>query len=270
MAMLPALCVLAQKTGPAPLAPIPASVTFAPAKPQLPAIFFVGDSTEERWGPQIVGFFDPAKLNVVLAPAPGRSTRSYINEAIWQRVLAKVRPKDFVVIEFGGNDGLPLDEPARWRGTLKGIGEETRELDNPLTHLHEVVHTYGWYLRQYIRETRAKGAIPILLSVTPRDTWVDGHMDPTVSGLPSFARDVAAQEHSDFVDVTAIAVAGYDRIGQEKTQALFEPDHGWHVTPAGAKLNAEWIVQGLKGLPDAPVTSFLSASGQALPPVVAR
>ena len=95
-------------------------------------------------------------------------------------------------------------------------------------------------------------------------------METAVSGYPAFAREVASQEHCDFADVTAIAIAGYERIGEEKTQPLFEPDKGWHVTEPGAKLNAEWIVQGLKGLPDAPVTPFLSAKGQALAPIPAR
>ena len=252
---------------PAPLPPIPTSVTFAPANPQLPAIFAVGDSTATRWGPQIAELFDPAKVNLILAAAAGRSTRSYRNEGIWARVLAKVRPNDIVIIELGGNDGLPLDEPERWRGTLRGIGDETQDVYNTLIHEQEVVHTYGWYLRQYVRETKAKGAKPILLSVTPRDTWIGGHMETTVSGYPKFAREVASQEHCDFADVTAIAIAGYELIGEEKTQTLFEADKAWHVTELGAKLNAEWIVQGLKGLPDAPITAFLSPKGQALAPV---
>ena len=50
---------------------------------------------------------------------------------------------DFVIMQFGHNDGGPLNDSSRARGTIKGTGEETEEIDNLLTKKHEVVHTYG-------------------------------------------------------------------------------------------------------------------------------
>ncbi len=49
------------------------------------------------------------------------------------------------------------------RGIIRdrGIGDETREIDNPITKKREVVHTFGWYMSKYIADTRAKGATPI-------------------------------------------------------------------------------------------------------------
>ena len=41
---------------------------------------------------------------------------------------------------------------------IHGIGDDTREIDNELTGKHEVVHTFGWYMRKMIAETKAKGA----------------------------------------------------------------------------------------------------------------
>jgi hypothetical protein len=149
--MLP-VAVLAQKPDAPPLAPVPDTVTFAPAKPSLPAIFLVGDSTAEGYGPSFVTFFDPAKVNAIAAGEGGRSARTYINQGIWARVLKQVRPHDIVLFQMGHNDASAISDTNRCRGDLKGIGEETQEVDNPLTHQHEVVHTFGWYVRQYIHD----------------------------------------------------------------------------------------------------------------------
>ena len=47
--------------------------------------------------------------------------------------------------------------PLRARGTIKGTGEETKEIDNVITKKHEVVHTFGWYMRKMIADVQAKG-----------------------------------------------------------------------------------------------------------------
>jgi broad specificity phosphatase PhoE len=67
-----------------------------------------------------------------------------------------------------------LDDNQRARGSLRGTGEETREIDNPITKKKEVVHTYGWYLRKFIEDTKAQGGTPIVCSLIPRNDWTDG------------------------------------------------------------------------------------------------
>lgn len=62
-----------------------------------------------------------------------------------------------MLIQFGHNDDGPLAETARARGTFKSNGEESQEVYNPLTKQQEVVHSYGWYLRKVIDETKARG-----------------------------------------------------------------------------------------------------------------
>jgi lysophospholipase L1-like esterase len=85
-----------------------------------------------------------------------------------------LKPADVVVIQFGHNDGGALNDTSRARGSIRGIGEETEEIDNLLTHQHEVVHTYGWYLRKFIADTRARGATPVVASPVPRNIWEQG------------------------------------------------------------------------------------------------
>lgn len=129
-----------------------------PANPDLPTLFLIGDSTVRNgrgdgsngqwgWGEPLVDYFDAAKITVVNRALGGRSSRTFITERHWSRVLAMLKPGDFVIVQFGHNDSGPLDDSARARGTLAGTGDETREIDNPITRQHEVVHTFGWYLK---------------------------------------------------------------------------------------------------------------------------
>ena len=157
-----------------------------PADPKLPTLFLIGDSTVRNghgdgangqwgWGDLIGPYFDSKKINVVNRALGGRSSRTYLTGGYWSTVLALMKPGDFVMMQFGHNDGGPLDDTSRARGTIPGIGEETREIENPITKRREVVHTYGWYLRKYIVDARAKGATPVVCSLVPRDLegWQD-------------------------------------------------------------------------------------------------
>src|SRR5690606_39947601 len=64
----------------------------------------------------------------------------------------------------------------RARGTIKGNGDETEVIDNILTRRREMVKSYGWYIRKYIVDTKAKGAIPIVCSLVARNQWKDGRI----------------------------------------------------------------------------------------------
>jgi rhamnogalacturonan acetylesterase len=83
------------------------------------------------------------------------------------------------LLQMDHNDGGDLDG-AKPRGTLKGIGEETKDLPQtagPLAGTTETVHTCGWYMRKYINETKASGATPILLTPIVRNIWKDGQVE---------------------------------------------------------------------------------------------
>ncbi len=216
-----------------------------PADPKLSTLFLVGDSTVRNghadgaggqwgWGEPLVDLFDTSKINVDNRAIGGRSSRSYIMENQWAETLAFVKPGDIILFQWGHNDDGPLDDPARARGTLHGIGDETKEIDNPILKIHETVHTYGWYLRKYVEDTKARGAIPIICSSIPRKTWKDGKIVRNAANYGGWARQVAEQDTSR----------------------------------AGAELNAESVVAGLKALPHDPVAAYFSTKGKAITPYV--
>src|SRR5438132_399854 len=167
------------------------------------------------------------------------------------------------LIQFGHNDGGAINDASRARGSLPGTGEETQEIDNLLTKQHEVVHSYGWYMRKMIVDTKAKGATPIVLSLTVRNIWKDGHVERGPGKFGRWAAEVASSQQVTFIDVTTLIADKYEELGEEKVRELFATDHT-HTNPAGAELNASSVVIGLKMLKDKPVNRYLSAKGRAV------
>lgn len=241
----------------------------------LPTLWLVGDSTVKNgdgkggngqwgWGEPLVDFFDPTKIHVVNKAWGGRSTRTYITGDAWAKVLATMKRGDFVLIQFGHNDSGPLDDTARARGTLPGVGDESKEIDNPLTKQHEVVHTFGWYLKQYVTEARAKGATPMLCSLIPRKTWKEGKIVRSKDSYAGWAAAVARDQHVPFLDLNESIARRYDVLGQEKVEPLFADPHT-HTSRVGAELNAECVVAALKGLDPDPLAPYFSAKAAAVP-----
>ena len=254
--------------------PLGATADDQPAKSKAPAasdtdvptLWVVGDSTaangrERGWASHLQPFFDPAKLRVVNRARGGRSSRSFQVEGLWEQVISEVKPSDYVLIQFGHNDGGPLDDD-RARGSIRGTGDGWRAVTMP-DGRHEVVRTYGWYLRKYIADTRAAGATPIVLSPVVRNDWKGDHVIRSQS-YPVDAVDVAHHEHCLLVDMQNIIADRYDAMGQEAVKPFF-PDEHTHTSPDGAKLNAELIVSGLKSLDGVPLDEYLSATGRDVP-----
>src|SRR5438094_5107803 len=122
---------------------------------------------------------------------------------------------DFVLIQFGHNDAGAINDATRARGSLPGLGEETQEIDNLLTKKHEVVHTFGWYMRKMIADTRAKGATPIVLSLTVRNIWSNGTVERGPGKFGQWAAEIANAQHVAFVDLTTLIADRYEQLGED-------------------------------------------------------
>ncbi len=125
---------------------------------KVTTIFVIGDSTaaekknftkspERGWGMVLQGCFDD-KVLVDNHAVNGRSSKSFIDEGRWQKVLDRIRPGDYVFIQFGHNDEKPQPE----RHTAPGS-------------------TFDANLRRYVLEARAKGGIPVLFNAVARRCW---------------------------------------------------------------------------------------------------
>jgi rhamnogalacturonan acetylesterase len=247
---------------------------------RVPKLFIAGDSTasaydpnpknQQGWGAVLQPWFDPQKLEVVDLARGGRSSRTFITEGHWDRLLAQLVDGDFVIIQFGHNDAGALNEeppgstrPLRARGTIPGIGEESRDIDNVLTGRHETVYSYGWYLRKMIADTRAKGATPITLTRT--NTWEDGHITCPSDTYRFWTWQVARNEKVAFLDLSRIIADRYQREGAAAVQAQFIDDTV-HTNLAGATANARDVVAGLRADRALPLRKMLSKQGRDVRP----
>ena len=234
--------------------------------PNLPTIFVVGDSTAKNnangglgWGDPFIQYFDASQVNVVNRARGGRSSRTFITEGLWDKVVSDMKKGDFVLIQFGHNDGGPINDERRARGSLPGTGEETQEIDNLITKKHEVVQTYGWYLRKMIADTRSKAATPILLSLTVRNIWTEGHVERWSGRFNQWAAEVAKSQNVAFIDLTTIIADKYEQMGQQFVNTLFATDHT-HTNPSGATLNAGFVVTGIVKMKPSPLKRYLSVN----------
>jgi rhamnogalacturonan acetylesterase len=240
--------------------------TDALLNPALPTVFIVGDSTARNganlgWGDHFAHLFDTSRINVANRAMAGRSSRTFLNEGRWDKVLAEMKPGDFLLLQMGHNDSGDLGG-AKPRGTLHGIGEETQavpQTTGPLAGTTEIVHTYGWYLRKYIDETKAKGATPALLTLTIRNIWTSGpdskpHMERDM-GYTALLQQVARQEHIQLIDMATLEADAYEKLGPTATAPFFPRDHT-HTSPEGAERNAEAVAQALR-LAKSPLAAYL-------------
>jgi rhamnogalacturonan acetylesterase len=159
-----------------------------------------------------------------------------------------------VLMQFGHNDGARPDAE-KFRGSLRGTGDETQEITKP-DGTKETVHTYGWYMKKYIQETQSKGAVPVVLSMIPRNIWKDGKVERASEMYGKWAKEVAEQNEVYFIDLNELVAKKYEEMGAEKVKAFFPGDHT-HTNQAGAKLNAETVVHGIKELKNCELKAYL-------------
>jgi lysophospholipase L1-like esterase len=257
-------------------APTPATSAAARApglNAALPSIFIAGNSTAARgagerqqgWGVPFAAYFDSTKVNVVNRARGGRSSRTFITEGLWERLLADVKPGDVVLIEFGHNDAGAINDTSRARGSLPGLGEDSVAIENLLTKKHEVVHSFGWYMRTMVAETKAKGATPIVLSLSVRNIWKDGQVERGSGRYGTWSAQIARAARVQFIDLTNLVADQFQSMGEARVKSMYVQDHT-HFNAEGADLHARTVVSALKALRPSPVRAWLSEKGVAVQP----
>ena len=239
------------------------------ANATLPTLHIVGDSTVRSggtkgmfgWGERIRPFFAPDKINVVNHAIGGRSARTYFTEGRWAKVAETIKPGDVVIIQFGHNDQGRIGDPAnKNRADGPGIGDET-VADTKPDGTQEQVHTFGWYMAQFVTGAQAKGATVILCSPIPhKQHWED---DRDFASLAGWDEQVAQKHGALFFDLTLVVTADYQKAGKEKVETYFA-DKGTHTTDSGAQLNAACVIAGLKSLKTNPLDPYFSEIGRAV------
>ncbi len=185
-----------------------------------PHVHLVGDSTmankphdppnpEYGWGEAFPDFLRDPSI-VTNYAVNGRSTKSFIDEGRWQKVVDALQAGDWVIIEFGHNDEKQED-PKRYAAPHGAYQEN---------------------LRRFIADVRAKGANPVLATPTARRKWdaAGRHLVDTHGDYPEAMRAVAVSENVPLLEINRLTTALEEGHGPEGSKRL----HLW----IGAKVYA--------------------------------
>ncbi len=160
-------------------------------------IVLVGDSTVNAgggWGKGFCALMTPnvACINEALN---GRSTKSFIDEGAWAKSLAD--KGNYYLIQFGHNDQKP--DPARHT--------------DPET-------TFAQNLRGFIRDVRAIGGVPVLVTSLSRRSYKDGVLVEDLNAYAAATREVGAAEHVTVIDLNGLSTALLKTMTQEQADGF--------------------------------------------------
>lgn len=244
------------------------------ARDDRPALFLIGDSIIRNgyndnggtngqwgWGHMVKFHFDTSRIHVVNDAMGGTSSESYMTSpGLWGLVKPLIRPGDFVMIGFGHNDSY---------GAAPGNDDELhpkreippRDGSEPLPPTGELVHSFGWYLREYVRQIRALGATPILMSLIPRNAWTDaGEIRRSENSYALWTRQAAEQADAHFIPLNRLVCDRFDALGQTHvTENLFPEGEYVHPNWTGAVMIADIVMGALKELAT-PLNTYMVAS----------
>lgn len=230
-----------------------------------PVLFLVGNSTMRNgtlgngnngqwgWGYFEHLFWDENKITVENQALGGTSTRTFYRN-LWPAVLQGIKKGDYVVLELGHNDNGPLDS-GRARASIKGTGNDSVEViikDGRNAGKKEWVYTFGGYIRKYVSEIRAKGATPILFTLTPRNDYEKDNPNRIQRKLESFTPwifEMGKELNVPVIDLNDISARKLEKFGKWKTNYHFFGDK-IHSSEFGAKMNAASCAEGIYACDD--------------------
>jgi len=236
----------------------------------VPNLYLVGDSTMALhpaseglglvgWGVQFPSF--TTGITVVNKAVSGRSARSYWREGKWAAVQALLTTGDYVVIEFGHNDGGSPDTSDRASVVGDGSATQTVTLADGTV---EVVQTFPTYLKWMIDGAISKGATPIISSQTPNNPYegVDTIVNPVPNRFEGYASGAATAKGVPFVSHWTGTISYYEKLGKATVDGYFPVDHT-HTNAAGATSVAWAFLSALKCTAAKGVlASYINSAGQ--------
>ena len=186
------------------------SLLFSFTNLSKPTIYLIGDSTmanksadkfpETGWGEAFYAYADSSKINIENHARNGRSTKSFINEGLWKVVINKIKPGDYLFIEFGHND---------------------EKIHKPKVYARAET-TYKLNLERFINEARAKGATPILFTpIVRRDFQENGLLNDTHGNYPKVVKQVGEEMNVPVIDMEAKTKLLVERYGIEGSKFLY-------------------------------------------------
>jgi lysophospholipase L1-like esterase len=200
----------------------------------VPTVYLAGDSTvadqtsepAASWGQMLPRFF---RNDVAIAnhAESGETLKSFLTALRLDKILATLKPGDWLLIQFGHND-----QKMQW----------------PQTYV-EAATTYRAYLRVYIAEAKRRGATPVLITSPERRNFdASGHIVESHRDYPDAVREVAREDGIALIDLHAMSKTFYEALGEERAALAFN-DNGkdrTHHNNYGAYELARMVVEGIR------------------------
>ncbi len=237
-------------------------------KGKKPVLFLIGDSTTRQgtrgngdigqwgWGFYMEDFFDTNLISVENQAMGGMSSRTFYTQ-LWAPIRDAIQPGDWVFIQMGHNDNGGY-QTAFSRASAPGAGKDTVVITKT-DGTTETVYTFGGYMRLYIQDVRARGGHPVLLSLTPRNSWDDNGKIIRSTTHRLWTEQVAQEMNVPYIDMSDISARKFETFGRFKTNSMFYGD-GLHSSAFGAKNNATSAVEGIRSIRAlAPLAAMLKA-----------
>ncbi|KAF9531141.1 SGNH hydrolase [Crepidotus variabilis] len=213
-----------------------------------PTVYLAGDSTMaelkgangiEGWGHYLQYSLSVPVVNNAIS---GRSARSFTAEGRFDGIASNVKSGDFVIIEFGHNDGGSLSPTDNGRSDCPGAGNET--CTSTYNGQTVTVHTFPWYFIQAAKLFTSKGAKVIFSSQTPNNPWESGSFSYSGGRFITYAHDSAITAGAAYIDHGAYTANIFKTLGLNTVKGYFPNDHT-HTSPVGADVVAKAFVKGL-------------------------
>ncbi len=226
------------------------TLVFAQAKLK---ITIIGDSTvcnyasskypQAGWGQVLQRFFVTGSITVNNRAIGGRSTRSFYQEGRWTEIHSNLQKGEYVFIQFGHND-RDFSKAERYTDTTQ----------------------YKEYLRKYVKESRDKGAVPVLISPMNMNAWNGANVrEVFCEGANNYRGamiNVSKELNVPFIDLEKKSVELQKRMGQnycakfiylgleanEYTNFPEGVSDGTHFQEMGANFMAKFICEGIEEL----------------------
>ncbi|HVX83863.1 MAG TPA: rhamnogalacturonan acetylesterase [Phycisphaerae bacterium] len=216
----------------------PALASLSIEKVDVPTIYLLGDSTMCdqpaepwcSWGQMLPVFFKP-DIAVANHAESGETIADSNSRGRFKKILAQIKPGDYFITQFGHND-------------MKERGADASE-------------KYKADLTEWVKQIKAKGATPIVVTPMNRHTFRDGKVYNSLADYPDKVREVAKEQDCTLIDLNDMSATLYDALGEEGSNQLFEHEtdagkhDGTHHSPYGAYELASCILQGIRqNVPD--------------------
>lgn len=187
-----------------------------------------GTNPERGWGMMFSNFLDDG-MEVINYAQNGRSTKSFIDLGLWDKVYSAVKPGDYVFIEFGHNDAK-ADDPARYAPAWGAYQEN---------------------LRMFVDKVREKGGKPVLLTPVARRWFKEGKLDRNChTDYPAAMKAVAQEKDVPLLDITTSSLDWLESLGDEASKAYFMISTGkndnTHTVACGARKVTELVCEKIR------------------------